>query len=145
MDDMKKSKKHNLTKNDQKVWDHVAKTVTPLDEPAPSVEVISIKELFATINDFKPSKPTRPQKVLDLHGMTRNEAYKYLETQICLCRSRGYTWIEVVTGKGHGKGDGLGILKRKVPLWLEGVKFKSLVKSWKQMPGNEGAIYVYLR
>jgi len=127
------------------VWDHVAKTVTPLGEPAPSVEVMSFKELISAIQDFKLPKPTRPQKVLDLHGMTRNEAYKYLETQICLCKTQGYTWIEVVTGKGHGKNKGLGILKRKVPLWLEGSKFKSLVKSWKQMPGNEGAIYVYLR
>ena len=142
---MKKNKKHNLTDDDRKVWDHVAKTVTPLDEPTPPGEVISFKELIDTIRNFTPPKPKRPQRILDLHGMTRNEAYQYLETQICLCKSKGYTWIEVVTGKGHGKGEGLGILKRKVPLWLAGVKFKSLVKSWKQVPGNDGSIYVYLR
>lgn len=142
---MKKDEKHKLTKDDQKNWDHVTKTVTPLGKNPPPEEIISLKEMFTAIRNFKPTKPKRPQKVLDLHGMTRNEAYQYLETHLCLCKTKGYTWIEVITGRGHGKGDGLGILKRKVPLWFEGVKFKSLVKSWKQIPGNDGAIYVYLR
>ena len=94
-----------------------------------------------------PGKRTseHPQRVLDLHGMTRDEAYKYLQTQLNVSKMRGHKIVEIITGKGHGKGDGLGILKRKVPLWMEGAKFGSLVKSWQQVPGNEGAIYVYLR
>ena len=142
---MKKNEKHKLTKDDQQNWDHVAKTVTPLGEVPPPGEILNVKDMLASIRNFVPPKPKHPQRVLDLHGMTRNEAYKYLETQLCLCKAKGYTWIEVVTGRGHGKGDGLGILKRKVPLWFDGVKFKSLAKSWRQIPGNDGAIYVYLR
>ncbi len=145
---MKKDSKKNLTKDDKKVWKHVTKTVTPLGEhdnsPRPAT-TIDFNEALKHLLNIKPI-PKGPQAVLDLHGMTRNEAYKYLETQICICKTRKYKYIEVITGKGHSKGgDGLGILKRKVPLWLEGAKFKSLVKSWKQVPGNDGAIYVYLR
>lgn len=145
---MKKNSKKKLTDDDKKVWKHVTKTVTPFGEhdntsrPA----VINFNDALKYLLNIQQPIPKGPQAVLDLHGMTRNEAYKYLETQICICKTRKYKYIEVITGRGHGKGgDGLGILKRKVPLWLEGAKFKSLVKSWKQVPGNDGAIYVYLR
>lgn len=142
-------KKDELTKDDKKVWKAVKKTVTPLSDPTPpnpeSPKLISFSDVLKEIRNFKPFKKSGPQRTLDLHGMTRNEAYHYLETQLSICKLRGYNCVEIITGKGHGKGKGLGILKRKVPLWMEGVKFKSLVKSWKPVPGNDGAIYVYLK
>lgn len=145
---MKKNNKKNLTTDDKKVWKSVTKTVTSLgehDDSPRAAATINFNESLKHLLNIQPT-PKGPQAVLDLHGMTRNEAYKYLETQLCICKTRKYKYVEVITGKGHGKGgDGLGILKRKVPLWLEGTKFKSLVKSWKQVPGNDGAIYVYLR
>lgn len=144
---MKKDDK--LTKDDKKVWEAVKKTVTPMGDPVPATpnqpKLISFSALIQEIRNIKPFKTSGSQRTLDLHGMTRNEAYHYLETQLSICKLRGYRCVTIITGKGHGKGEGLGILKRKVPLWMEGVKFKSLVKSWKPVPGNDGAIYVYLK
>ena len=138
-----------LTKDDKEVWDRVAKTISPQGEPQPSFRrppIMTISDVMSEIQSSLPkSKSVGPQRTLDLHGMTKNEAYKYLETQLSISKMRGQKCVEVITGRGHAKGgDGLGILKRKVPLWLEGVKFRSIVKSWKQTPGNEGSILVYL-
>lgn len=141
-------KKNKLTGDDKKVWEAVKKTVTPIGEPEPTdnpPKLIDFSDVLEAVRNFKPFTASKPQRTLDLHGMTRNEAYQYLEVQLLICKLRGYKCVEIITGRGHGKGEGLGILKRKVPLWMEGVKFKSIVKSWKQVPGNDGAIYVYLK
>jgi DNA-nicking Smr family endonuclease len=76
--------------------------------------------------------------------MTRDVAHHKLETFLCKEKLRGSRRVLVVTGKGHGK-IGIGILKRKVPLWLEASK---IVYSWafaEQRDGGAGALYVYLK
>ena len=139
---------------DLKLWKRFIKSVTPIGKALPSTnqpKIVNFHQESQQISNKKPKSKKnvvqRYQARLDLHGMTKNEAYQYLEVQLSIQKLRGSKCVLVITGKGHGKGDGLGILKRKVPLWMENAKFKKLVKNWAPaLPkdGGEGAIYVYL-
>lgn len=143
-----------LTNTDSKIWKWFTKNVIPLGDPMPSDSppkpVLDFSEEVEKLsNQPKPKKKAQPgyQARLDLHGMTRDEAYRYLEVQLLVYKTRGYSCVLVITGKGHGKGEGLGILKRKVPLWFDGVKFNKIVKSYREAApqhGGSGALYVYL-
>ncbi len=145
--------KKDLTDDDKKLWKWLTKSVTPLGEnsmPDTPNKIIRFSDIIEKITPNVMARSWRPRYdvVLDLHGMTRNEAFHKMEIVICREKIRGTKTILIITGKGHGKGEGLGILKRKVPLWLSTPKFKKLVKSWKQAEqrdGGEGAIYVYLK
>ncbi len=145
-----------LTELDLKLWKWYIKNVSPLGmvvaENSPPKTVLDFSEEVQKLANktLKAKKKNQQgyQARLDLHGMTRDEAYRYLEVQLCIYKSRGYNCVLIITGKGHGKGDGLGVLKRKVPLWLEGTKFNKIVRSHSpasQRDGGEGALYVYLR
>lgn len=145
-----------LTEFDLTLWKWYIKNVSPLGEPPSSNNtsktVLDFNEELQNLANKVLKKKKKNQQCyqarLDLHGMTRDEAYRYLEVQLSIYKLRGYNCVLVITGKGHGKGEGLGILKRKVPLWLEGVKFNKLVRSYSpasHRDGGEGALYVYLK
>lgn len=146
--------KKDLTDDDKKLWEWLTKNVTPMGEnsaPDTPNKVVSFSDIIREAEiKLKPKQKSknRYDVVMDLHGMTRNEAFHKMEIVICREKLRGTKTLLIITGKGHGKGEGLGILKRKVPMWLGTPKFKRLVKGWKQAEqrdGGEGAIYVYLR
>jgi len=146
--------KKDLTEDDKKLWEWLTSDVTPLGESSvPDNTPNKIVRFLDIIKEVKPKRTdqkskTRYDVVMDLHGMTRNEAFHQMEIVICRETLRGTKTVLIITGKGHGKGEGLGILKRKVPMWLSTPKFKKLVKGWKQAErcdGGEGAIYVYLK
>jgi len=83
---------------------------------------------------------------LDLHGKSQDEAIEYLERQLSLFKMQQEQWVTVITGRGHSKkGADMGKLKLKVPGWLNGVKFKSIVKSVNEIPQNPGALLVELK
>jgi DNA-nicking Smr family endonuclease len=86
---------------------------------------------------------------LDLHGMTQAEAHDALFSFIRARQARGQRLILVITGKGAlGGGDGRGVLRRMVPLWLALPEFRSLVIGFEPAAvghGGEGALYVNLR
>lgn len=138
----------NFSNTDKKLWEEIEKTVIPLNK-----KFVPKNSLKNKIIPFKKEKNISyfnnqisiPNKILDLHGMSKNEAYNYLEKQLSICKIKKYKCVEIITGKGNKRGNNIGILKRKVPLWLEGVKFNSIIKYWKPVPGNEGAIYVFLK
>lgn len=144
--------KKDLTNDDKKLWEWLTKDVTPLGEisvPDTSKKVVLFSDIIEeTKSRLRKKSKTRYDARLDLHGMTKNEAFHMMEIVICREKIRGTKTILIITGKGHGKGEGLGILKRKVPMWLSTPKFKKLVKGWKQAEqpdGGEGAIYVFLK
>ena len=70
---------------------------------------------------------------------------RYLQRQ---AQARDARLVLVITGKGGGTCDGRGVLRRQVPLWLEGVEFRSLVIGFDSAGighGGEGALYVRVR
>jgi DNA-nicking Smr family endonuclease len=85
---------------------------------------------------------------IDLHGLTQADAHAALGRFLRGAQARDVKVVLVITGKGGAAGEGRGVLKRQVPLWLEGVEFRSLVIGFDTAGtghGGEGALYVRVR
>ena len=92
---------------------------------------------------------------LDLHGMTQDEAHRRVGQFIFSASEKGYRYVLVITGKGRPSSgsqtvDGLtsGILRQRLPQWLESADLKRLVIGLEQAErhhGGSGAFYVQLR
>lgn len=92
---------------------------------------------------------------LDLHGMRQVEAYEALQRFIRSSYASGKRCVLVITGKGAGEDgrrdplkSGQGVLKRKVPEWLEEEPFRDILLMSTQAQGQHGgsgALYVLLR
>jgi DNA-nicking Smr family endonuclease len=85
---------------------------------------------------------------LDLHGMTQDEAHGALFRFLRAKQAHGGKLVLVITGKGARGGEGRGVLKRMVPLWLGLAELRDLVVGFEDAAighGGEGALYVRLR
>ncbi len=147
---------------------NVAPAVDAIAPPSPSVPASS---------RHGSSVPVRPQqgldprtrralsrgrrsidRVVDLHGLTREQAFGRLLRELHSARRRGERLVLVVTGKGGEGGsarttagaadDGRGILRRQLPLWLEGPELAALVHRHAPAAprhGGSGAFYLFVR
>ncbi|MCY4231841.1 MAG: Smr/MutS family protein [Alphaproteobacteria bacterium] len=86
---------------------------------------------------------------IDLHGMTREQAYRCLTRFLAESQGAGRRLVLVVTGKGQG-ADGVssGVIRREAPHWL--ARSPNAARVLDTAPaqsrhGGEGALYVYLR
>ncbi len=82
---------------------------------------------------------------LDLHGMTQEQAFAALERFLAERQQRGARCLLVVTGRGLRVG---GVLRRKLPQWLESPALRERVITYVQARiehGGEGAFYLLLR
>lgn len=83
---------------------------------------------------------------LDLHGMTRTNAYDALDRFLMQCRAQGKRTVLVITGKGR-VSEGGGIIRRSVPEWLQ-TDFDADVSGYctaQPKDGGTGALYIRLR
>lgn len=83
---------------------------------------------------------------LDLHGLTREEALRNLESFTTGAYNRGQKAVLVITGKGHNS-PGEPVLQRAVMAWL-GEKGKGMVAEFSPAPrsmGGAGAFVIFLR
>ncbi len=81
---------------------------------------------------------------IDLHGMTRVEAYRNLSDFLKSSAAGGRRCVLVITGKGAGSG----ILRAEFPGWLNEPALRPLILSFapaQPRDGGGGAFYVYLR
>lgn len=104
------------------------------------------------------------QSILDLHGCSAPEAHLRLARHMAAAAARGERVVLVITGKGgarHSQTGALpaalrrradfgeeGVLKRMLPLWLEGPDLAPLVAGHARAHrrhGGEGAFYILLR
>lgn len=84
---------------------------------------------------------------IDLHGDTQDAAHKRLNAAIRKLSAAGGRCLLVITGKGKG-GEGQGVLRRRVPEWLQDEPLGPLVLRWHNAQpedGGAGALYVLLR
>ena len=86
---------------------------------------------------------------IDLHGMTREEAFRRLTRFLAESQAAGRRLVLVVTGKGRG-GDDLnsGVIRREAPHWLARPPNAARVLDTapaQPRHGGNGALYVYLR
>ena len=89
---------------------------------------------------------------LDLHGYSQEKAHRALDAFLARAQERGKRCVLVVTGKGLGKGpgkdEGAGVLRRMVPLWLNQPPNRERVLAFDQAQpkdGGLGALYVLLK
>lgn len=85
---------------------------------------------------------------IDLHGMTQDEARPALENFIESCWYRGLREVLVITGKGTRADGSIGVLRQRVPEWLNHAPNRARVTAFTYAApkdGGEGALYVRLK
>lgn len=94
---------------------------------------------------------------LDLHGLTQAAAHRRLRLFLIEAQASGHALVLVITGKGDPErlmssgpafGEGRGVLKRAVPLWLAEPDLRAVVVGFEsagRRHGGEGALYVRIR
>jgi DNA-nicking Smr family endonuclease len=85
-----------------------------------------------------------PERRLDLHGLTVQRAYYALVAFLRAAQADQVRCVEVVTGRGSG--DGTGVLRRELPLWLNLPDIRPLVLAAAYPhAANQGAVRLLLR
>ena len=85
---------------------------------------------------------------VDLHGLTREEAKREVETFLRASRNGGKRCVLVVHGRGLHSKDQLPVLKDALRTWLSTARFSRHVLAFataRPADGGAGAIYVLLR
>jgi DNA-nicking Smr family endonuclease len=85
------------------------------------------------------------EALLDLHGMTQDEAHRALASFILSARAAGKRCVLVITGRGRLGG---GVLRAAVPRWLDEPEFRPhllAIATAQPRDGGAGALYVMLR
>jgi DNA-nicking Smr family endonuclease len=86
----------------------------------------------------------RPDAVLDLHGLTRDEAWNTLDAFFRDSREKGFKKILIVHGKGNHSNNG-GILKEICRTFIERCPFAGESGHGKASDGASGATWVILK
>ena len=87
-----------------------------------------------------------PDRVLDLHGFTRDRAHALLTEAIETAALHGLRVLLVVTGKGAREGG--GVLRAQLPHWLEAPALRPYIAALRPAHprhGGGGAWYIVLR
>ena len=85
---------------------------------------------------------------LDLHGMSRAQAYDALYPFITRAQTSGKRCVLVITGKGKKNHRYEGVLRQALPKWLSESRYHRLVLTHvpaHKRDGGGGAFYIYLR
>ena len=84
------------------------------------------------------------QRTLDLHGRTVQRAHAELHAFLGTAMSERLRCVEIITGRGSGENG--GVLRREVPLWLNGPTLRPIVLAAAHPhAANQGSIRVLLR
>ena len=83
--------------------------------------------------------------VIDLHGLTSQEAKRQLLRFLHFCVEDGCRCVQVVHGKGYNSPDNQPILKNDINLWLRQHKDILAFCSTPPKAGGAGALYVLLK
>lgn len=163
------------TEDSDSLWSYVTRDVRPLKKDRATASGPAAKNTPA-VRGKKPADPAPPatktltipatpgsrevdrrtdQKLrrgqypvdmtIDLHGDTQDAAHKRLNTAIRKLSAAGGRCLLVITGKGKG---GEGVLRQRVPEWLQDEALGPLVLRWHNAQpedGGAGALYVLLR
>lgn len=79
---------------------------------------------------------------IDLHGCTRREALRYLQTFLDQCRVEQLNCARIVTGKGRSSPDHRSIIREATLNWLRQQPQVLAYSSAPQSDGGNGAFYV---
>jgi DNA-nicking Smr family endonuclease len=85
--------------------------------------------------------------MLDLHGLTQEEAHRQLDGFLALSANAGRRCVLVITGKGVWREEA-GILREMVPRWLNEAPNRARVlaiAAAQPRHGGSGALYILLK
>jgi DNA-nicking Smr family endonuclease len=86
----------------------------------------------------------KPDAELDIHGLTRNEAWQSLEVFFNASKEKGLEKLLIIHGKGnHSTGE--AVLKHTVTEFIERCPFAGESGRGKAAAGGEGATWVILK
>ena len=114
----------------------------PPHKAPPSLEYNSRRRL---------KRPDKFDARLDLHGMTQDQAYQALHHFILQSITRGARNVLIITGKGvrlSPENPEAGVLRRRLPEWLNAAVFKPFITHFAQAhphDGGTGAFQVRLK
>jgi DNA-nicking Smr family endonuclease len=165
-----------LSAHEAALWRAVARTAAPLPgknlpvveeavnaeaaKPAPKLNPTPISHVrpkparAAPVADRGGEKRVRRGTVeiaasFDLHGYTQDSAQSALRIFIEMQRLEGARVVLIVTGKGgRGASAGEGVLKRRLPSWLDGPAIRPSIAGYAEAHrrhGGGGAYYVFLK
>jgi DNA-nicking Smr family endonuclease len=86
----------------------------------------------------------KPDAAIDLHGLTRDEAWAALDAFFLDARRRGFEKVLIIHGKGnHSSGE--AVLKRTVREYIERCPFTGESGQGNASQGSSGAAWVLLK
>lgn len=167
-------RRRGLTAEDKAIWAAVAQTIRPLPgrempEAPPSVTITPPPRSAEPPPVPKPRLPPpeinvgaqpsgldarrwrdlrrgtmRPERKLDLHGMTAAVAHVAVENFLRMAQAEGTRVVCIVTGKGSS-AEG-GVLKRELPHWLNAPHLRHLILGAAHPHrANAGSVHLLLR
>lgn len=97
----------------------------------------------ATWNRFRTGK-LAAARTLDLHGRTAQRAFTALRGFLAAAHADRLRCVEVVTGRGSGEGG--GVIRRELPMWLNLAELRPLVLAAAHPhAANPGSVRLLLR
>ncbi|MEE9272005.1 MAG: Smr/MutS family protein [Robiginitomaculum sp.] len=150
-----------LTEADKQIWHQVARTVCPLNLkpvgvperktyvhlPIAPRPILHKTPSALRINSDKKVRKGRVQidRKIDLHDLTRDEAFPRLVEKIIHAHGRAARCVLVVTGKGANLE---GVLRLSLNGWLGHESIRPFIASYAGAHirhGGSGAFYVFLK
>ena len=126
----------------------VVQTLAPPPKPLPELTHDAQPGLDkATAKRLRRGQVTIEARI-DLHGMTQDEARPALEAFIESSWYRNLRQVLVITGKGTRADGTIGVLRQRVPQWLNMAPNRARVTAFSYAApkdGGEGALYVRLK
>ena len=102
-------------------------------------------EMERALNDREYLKRLRPEAVIDLHGLTRDEAWSRLDAFVTDSLRRSYRKIMIIHGKGNHSSGSDPVLGPMVRLFIEQDKRLGSSGHPDRRDGGNGATWVLLR
>lgn len=90
-------------------------------------------------------KNLKPEAMIDLHGLTRDEAWGRLNIFVDDCKRRGFTKIQIVHGKGNHSNGSDPVLGPMVRLFIEQDKRLGQSGHPDRNNGGNGATWVLIK
>ena len=87
---------------------------------------------------------TKPDEILDIHGLTKDKAWISLDLFFTRARSCGFEKLRIIHGKGN-RSDGEAVLKLTVKKFIEQCSFAGESGYEKAADGGSGATWVLLK
>lgn len=123
-----------------------AKRPTPVATQEPGSE-ISVRATRTELRRLRAGK-IRPQRTVDLHGYSQDQAYRRLCNVIGKAAEEGLRCVLVVHGKGRNSPEGRSVLKHALGDWIAVPPLANrVIGCCRAQPadGGDGASYLLLR